>query len=69
MVVAVSDFDRIGVLAVLPPDGLDSQSHLLADGAGEEATDRVRLPAANLLQFLRGSTAGSFQKIDDSFLD
>src|ERR1035441_7124136 len=40
-----SAFDRVAALLVLGLGGRDRQSHLLAQGAGQEPTDRVRLPA------------------------
>src|SRR6266849_3768928 len=40
-----SVFDRIAALPALGLGGLDCQAHLLAQGTGQEPTDRVSLPA------------------------
>src|ERR1700676_143882 len=40
-----SAFDRVAALRVLGFSGGDRPPHLLAQGAGQEPTDRVRLPA------------------------
>ena len=54
-----SAFDRVAALLVLGLGGRDRQPHLLAQGAGQEPTDRVRLPVA----FLRGGVAGALMEI------
>src|ERR1035437_8619101 len=60
-----SAFDRVAALLVLGLGGRDRQSHLLAQGAGQEPTDRVRLPAGGFHEFLPGGAAGAFQQVED----
>src|ERR1035437_5638213 len=38
--------------------GRDGEAHLLADGAGEEAPDRMRQPTSGLPEFWQGGAAG-----------
>src|ERR1019366_313934 len=49
-----SAFDRVAALPVLGLDGRDRQPHLLAQGAGQEPTDGVSLPAGGFHKFLQG---------------
>src|SRR5271157_320492 len=60
-----SAFDRVAALVVLGLGGRDRQPHLLAQGAGQEPTDRVRLPAGGFHEFLQGGAAGALQQIED----
>src|ERR1017187_214063 len=41
------------------------QPQLLADGPGEEAPKRMRLPAGGLHQFLQGGAVGAFEQVQD----
>ena len=60
-----SAFDRVAALFVLGLGGGDRQPHLLAQGAGQEPADRVRLPAGGFPEFLQGGAAGAFQQVED----
>src|SRR5579872_2137431 len=44
--------------------GTDLQFHLLAQCAGNKASDGMRLPAGRLHQFLQGGTARPFQEFE-----
>ena len=60
-----SAFDRVAALRVLGFGGRDRQAHLLPQGAGQEPTDRVRLPAGGFHEFLQGGAAGVLQQVED----
>jgi len=60
-----SAFDRVAALFVLGLGGGDRQPHLLAQGAGEEAPDRMCLPAGGFPEFLQGGAAGAPQQVED----
>src|ERR1035441_9129465 len=60
-----SAFDRVAALLALSLGGRDRQPHLLAQGARQEPTDRVRLPAGGFHEFLQGGAAGAFQQVEN----
>src|ERR1039458_2604668 len=60
-----SAFDRVAALPVLGLDGRDREPHLLAQGAGQEPTDGVSLPAGGFHKFLQGGAAGALQQAED----
>src|ERR1039457_7603440 len=57
--------DRVPALPVLGLGGPDRQPHLLAQGTGQEPSDRVRLPAGGFHDFLQAGSAGAFQQVED----
>src|ERR1035438_4753474 len=57
--------DRVPALFVLCLGGSDREPHLLAQDAGQEPADRVRLPSGGFAEFLQGGAAGAFQKVED----
>src|ERR1019366_6805803 len=50
---------------VLGLGGRDRQPHLLAQGAGQEPADRVRLPVGGFHEFLQGGAARKPQQFED----
>ena len=59
-----SAFDRVAALCVLGLGGRDRQPESLPQGAGQEPTDRVRLPASIFHEFLQGGAAGAPQQVE-----
>ncbi len=59
-----SAFDRVAALRVLGLSGRDRPPHLLPQGAGQEPTDRVRLPAGGFHEFLQGGAAEVLQQVE-----
>src|ERR1035437_1806749 len=57
--------DGVPALPVRALGGRDRQLQLLADGSGEEAPERMRLPAGGLHQFLQGGAVGAFEQVQD----
>src|ERR1039458_7230052 len=57
--------DRVPALPVLGLGGGDRQPHLLAQGAGQEPSDRVRLPSGGFPEFLARGAARAFQQVED----
>src|ERR1035441_8125291 len=57
--------EGVAALPVLALGGRDRQPQLLADGSGEEAPERMRLPAGGLHQFLQGGAVGAFEQVQD----
>src|ERR1017187_10227530 len=57
--------DRVPALPVLGLGGPDRQPHLLAQDAGQEPADRVRLPAGGFHKFLPGGAARALQQVED----
>src|SRR6266404_9199262 len=60
-----SAFDGVRTLAVLGLGGRYGQPHLLAHCTGQEATNRMRLPASGFHQLLRCGTARPFEQVQD----
>src|SRR5579859_5964089 len=60
-----SAFDRVAALPALGLGGLNCQAHILAQGAGQEPTDRVRLPAGGFREFLQSGAAGALHQVED----
>src|ERR1035441_7134560 len=60
-----SAFDRVAALLVRGLGGGDRKPRLLAQGAGQEPADRVRLPAGGFHEFLQGGAAGALQQVED----
>ena len=61
-----SGLDRIAALAVLAFRRRHGQAHLLADGPGQEATDRMRLPAGGLHQLFGCDASRSLQQFQNA---
>src|SRR5260370_16238171 len=59
-----SVFERVAALRVLGLRGGDRPPHLLPQGAGQEPTNRVRLPAGGFHEFLQGGAAGVLQQVE-----
>ena len=57
--------NRIGALRIFAFGRHDRQSHLLAHGPGQEAADRMSLPARGLHQLRKGGAVRPFQQIED----
>src|ERR1017187_2499018 len=57
--------DRVPALPALGLGGRDRQPHLLAQDAGQEPSDRMRLPAGGFHEFLPGGASGAFQQVED----
>lgn len=60
-----SSFDGIGAVPVVAFRRGYRQAQFLAYGPGQEAADRVRLPAARFLQFFTRCPAGPLQQVQD----
>src|ERR1039457_7174436 len=56
--------DRVAALFVLCLGGSDREPHLLAQDAGQEPADRVRLPAGGFPEFLQGGAARALQQVE-----
>src|SRR6266849_5573612 len=54
--------NAVGSLTACGLEGLDLEAQLLAQGAGDEAANAVRLPAGCAHQVLQGCAAGAFQQ-------
>src|SRR6266403_5648923 len=57
--------NAIGSLTACGLEGLDLEAQLLAEGAGDEAANAVRLPTRCAHQVLQGSAARAFQQGQD----
>src|ERR1039457_5373922 len=57
--------DRVAALIVLRLGGSDREPHLLAQDAGQEPADRVRLPAGGFHEFLPRGASRAFQQVED----
>jgi hypothetical protein len=60
-----SALHSIAALLILGLGGRHRQSHLLAQGTGHKAPDRVRLPAGGFHELLQGGAAGALQQVED----
>ena len=60
-----SGLDGVAALSVLALGGRDGQSHLLADGPGQEPSHGMRLPAGGFHQFLGCYAARPLQQFED----
>src|ERR1700724_1857254 len=60
-----SGLDGVAALPVSGPGGSDRQAHLLAQGAGDEAPDRMRVPAGCLHDLLQAGPTRPLQQIED----
>jgi len=60
-----SGFQGVDPLAVLALGGRDRQPHLFPQRAGDEAAQRMRLPAGGLEQLFRARSAGPPQQVED----
>src|ERR1017187_2786122 len=57
--------EGVAALPVRALGGRDRQPQLLADGSGEEAPERMRLPAGGLHQVLQGGAVGALEQVQD----
>jgi len=57
--------DAVGALSVLSFDRFHFESHLLAQGAGNETANAVRLPASGFHNLREGSAARALQQVQD----
>jgi hypothetical protein len=60
-----SCFQGVDPLAVLTLGGREGQSHFLADCAGQESAQGMRLPAGRFEQFRGAGSAGALQQVED----
>src|ERR1700722_18181940 len=60
-----SELNTVAALAILVLDRRDYQPHFLADRAGQESANRMRLPASGFHQFLCRHTARPLQQFQN----
>ena len=57
----------VNALAIFPVDRFELEPHLLADGAGQESTNRMGLPIRGFHDVLQAGSARPFQQLQDLF--
>src|SRR5258708_11258172 len=60
-----SGLQRVVALSVLAPHRRDGEAHLLPQRAGQEATNRVGLPAGGFHDFFKGGSVRPFQQVQN----